>query len=221
MPSDAGSSLITALERAWRAIQKRHPEVPDVLVITGQGDKGRSLTRGHFAPERWQGPKPETGKRPRVHELFVAGERLADGAEQVFQTMLHEAAHGLAQVRGIQDTSRQGRYHNRRFVTLAEELGLRAPKAADGTRGLTDVRITPETADRYGKVIDGLQDAITHSLGKVRASEAPTPPKAPANPRRKYECECPRVVKLSDTAFEELSPILCGGCGEGFTEVLA
>jgi hypothetical protein len=29
----------------------------------------------------------------------------------VLGTLLHEAAHGLAQARSIQDTSRQGRYH--------------------------------------------------------------------------------------------------------------
>jgi hypothetical protein len=42
----------------------------------------------------------------------------------VLGTLLHEAAHGLAHARKISDTSRQGRYHNRRYATLAGELGL-------------------------------------------------------------------------------------------------
>ena len=38
--------------------------------------------------------------------------------------ILHEAAHALAYARGIKDTSRQGRYHNKHFKTCAEQLGL-------------------------------------------------------------------------------------------------
>ena len=39
-------------------------------------------------------------------------------------TLLHEAAHGLAYARRIGNTSRGGRCHNRRYATLARELGL-------------------------------------------------------------------------------------------------
>ena len=46
------------------------------------------------------------------------------GAVDVLGTLLHEASHALAHVRGIKDTSRQGRYHNRRFRDLAAEVGL-------------------------------------------------------------------------------------------------
>lgn len=214
-----GSQLITALERTWAAIQRKHPEVPDVLIITGQGDKGRSITRGHFAADRWRpsGPgRPKKGET--LHELFVGGERLADGAEQVLQTMLHEAAHGLAVKRGIQDTSRQGRYHNRRFVKLSEELGLKAPKAADGTRGLTAVTITPETTERYATQITALQAAITHHLGKVRATEAGAKPKHVRLPRVLQECGCTPPRQLRGPA-EELGDLHCGRCSEPFAEV--
>jgi hypothetical protein len=50
----------------------------------------------------------------------------------VLDTELHEAAHGLAAARGIQDTSRQGRYRNARYRGLAEELGLAAGHAGSG-----------------------------------------------------------------------------------------
>ncbi|WP_297495484.1 hypothetical protein [Pseudonocardia sp.] len=39
-------------------------------------------------------------------------------------TLLHEAAHALAHVRGIKDSSRQGRWHNAKFKALSEELGI-------------------------------------------------------------------------------------------------
>jgi hypothetical protein len=56
--------------------------------------------------------------------VLVSGEGLQRGPVAVLGTLLHEAAHGLACARCIQDTSRQGRYHNRRYATLARELGL-------------------------------------------------------------------------------------------------
>lgn len=37
-------------------------------------------------------------------------------------------AHALAHVRGIKDTSRQGRWHNTKFKALAEELGIEVSK---------------------------------------------------------------------------------------------
>jgi hypothetical protein len=45
-------------------------------------------------------------------------------AEQVLGVVLHEAAHALGSARGVQDTSRQGRYHGATFMGLAAELGL-------------------------------------------------------------------------------------------------
>ena len=55
---------------------------------------------------------------------MISGEGLRRTAHDVLGTLLHEAAHALAHARGIKDTSRQGRYHNKHFKTLAEELGL-------------------------------------------------------------------------------------------------
>jgi len=34
----------------------------------------------------------------------------------------------VADVRGVKDTSQQGRWHNRRFAVLADELGLASPR---------------------------------------------------------------------------------------------
>ncbi len=111
----AGGLIITALEGMWADIQKRHPEVPDVVLITGTSRQAGGNRWGHHWPERWH----QHGKQ-MAPELFIAGELLALGAARVLQTMLHEAAHALAHVRGIKDTSRSGnRYHNSLFAELA------------------------------------------------------------------------------------------------------
>ena len=72
-----GSRIITALERAWAAIQARHPEVPDVVIVTGAGSHQKGTPegyrlRGHHWPERWVTDPAER----RMPELFMAGELL-------------------------------------------------------------------------------------------------------------------------------------------------
>ena len=56
---------------------------------------------------------------------LLPGELLAADDRAVIEVMLHEAAHALAVVRGFRDSSAEGnRYHNKRFVALAAEMGL-------------------------------------------------------------------------------------------------
>jgi hypothetical protein len=49
----------------------------------------------------------------------------------------------LAHVRGIKDTSRQGRWHNARFKALAEELGIEVTK--DPRIGWSPTNLPAET----------------------------------------------------------------------------
>ena len=128
-----GSRIIAALERAWAAIRDRHPEVPDVVIVTGAGNNQKGLPegyrlRGHHWPERWVTDRAD---RHRMPELFVAGELLAAGGRAVLEVMLHEAAHALAVIREIRDTSAEGnRYHNKRFVSVAQETRAARPGPA-------------------------------------------------------------------------------------------
>ncbi len=118
------SAIVAALEATWAAIHSEHPEVPAVVIVLASGSIGvprGTLRLGHFAAMRWH----QSGAETRLPEVFVGGEGLARGAVDVLGTLLHEATHALAHVRGVQECSRQGRYHNRRFQALAAEMGLR------------------------------------------------------------------------------------------------
>jgi hypothetical protein len=77
--------------------------------------------------------------------------------------MLHEAVHALAHARGVKDTSRGGKYHNKReFVALADELGLAWPQ---GQRphpviGFSDIILTEQTLGDYADTLAYLGAAI-------------------------------------------------------------
>src|SRR4051812_18549649 len=123
--------VVAALEHAWAAIRVRHPDLAEVVVVLASGSVGTApgtLRLGHFAAMRWHhadndiSTGPARGTREALPEGFVGGEGLPRGPVDVLGPLLHEATHALAFVRGIKDTSRQGRYHNRRFAALAAEL---------------------------------------------------------------------------------------------------
>src|SRR5262245_48257993 len=94
------SRLIASLDRVWAEIRVRHSDVPPVVVAIGAGSIGTPpgvLKLGHFAAGRWQ------HDTQRLAELFVGGEGLQHGPIHVLGTLLHEAAHGVADTRGIKD----------------------------------------------------------------------------------------------------------------------
>ena len=151
-----GSTIVSALEAAWTDIRKDFPELPErVLFITGVGSRKNAVVRGHWRQTGWR-----TETEGDLPELFISGERLHDGGRGVMTTLIHEAVHALAAARNVKDTSRQGRYHNKRFAALAEEMGLAAPENPDQVLGFSDCKIRPTTADRFAESIKQIDTMV-------------------------------------------------------------
>jgi hypothetical protein len=186
----AASAMVAALEQAWSAIRTHHPDVPQVVVVLGAGSEARRglFKWGHFAAARWQ---VADSNRP---EVLVSGEGLKRGARDVLATLLHEAAHGLANTRGIKDTSRQGRWHNRRFATLAGELGLKVD--VDKRTGWSQTSLTDQLAARYADQLAGLDAA----LGLWRHTERQLGPATSSRNLLACSCEWPQAPGLPHDA---------------------
>jgi hypothetical protein len=158
---------------------------------------------GHFAPHRWQVQGADR------HEVLVGGEGLQRGPVEVLGTLLHEAAHGLAQARSIADTSRQGRYHNRRYATLASELGLEV--ASVQPIGWTATTVPDTTAAAYGGQLEDLAAALV----LWRRHEHPSGPGARSRNLLAATCGCGRRIRVAKTTLAE-APILCAACQQPF-----
>jgi hypothetical protein len=226
--SAGGSEIAAALEAAWYDIQAQHPDVPDVLMITGSGIDNRGLKWGHFARDRWHDDITD-GKLP---ELFVGGERLATGAELTVQTLLHEATHAVAAVRNIQDTSRQHRYHNGRFRELAAEMGLHyEPERPDSVIGYSAVTLTDQARDAYASTIEALDKAIhlhipSHLLtllgGKLPGGHGGKitglGPKGTGGAQRmRLTCQCdPERIIYAAASTYDFAAIRCEACDGEF-----
>jgi hypothetical protein len=228
--AEHGSRIIAALECAWAAIQDQHPDVPDVVIVTGAGSNQKGTPegyrlRGHHWPERWV---LDGQDQPRAPELFIAGELLAAGGHLVVEVMLHEAAHALATRRGIKDTSAAGnRYHNKRFVALAAELGLRGPDVPDKVTGWSDCTLTGQEAyDSYADLAAAIDTARLRSWptwparpapgdgGQDRGDDGAGKPAKRGGRRVAVECACqpgPRRIQLTPKQIED-GPIICSLC---------
>jgi hypothetical protein len=233
----AGADLIHALELAWSQIRKLHPELPAGMIVTGSGLKANGLTWGHFAPDAWKVNEDGT----KVHELFISSERLATGAMLTLQTMLHEAAHFLANARGLNDG--KGAYHNGTFKTVAGELELvytedRPHKVLGYSAVILDALAATTI---YAEVLNHLEDAIRMSSGRDEILEwlktIGVDPLAPINlgghtvqlpkgtgtstvkhgAKIRLVCECPepRVIHTSRKNAEQ-GGLGCHHCGAEF-----
>ena len=207
--------MVAALENAWSAIRARHPELPEVVIVlgAGSGDRG-GLRLGHFAAMRWSSttetPDGTGAVGEQLAEVFVGGEGLARGPVDVLGTLLHEAGHALAHVRGIQDTSRQGRWHNARFKAVAEEIGISVEK--DPRLGWSPTTVPDTTRDAYTGVIAQLGQALrmrraSEGAGGIEKPKKPGPPAC--------VCGCGRRIRVA-VSVREAGPIVCGVCEQEF-----
>ena len=152
--------MLRVLEATWQTIRARQPQIPPVVIVIASGTDGRQARWGHHAPHRWR-----VGLEDRA-EIMISGEGLRRGAPAVLGTLLHEAAHALAAARGIQDTSRQGRYHNKHYKILAEELGITTEH--DPRLGWSITTVPETTVLSYARQLYKLQNAH-HPVAPRRA----------------------------------------------------
>jgi hypothetical protein len=202
-PNGAASLLVAALEHTWHTIRHCHPDVPEAVLVVASGAEGKRLNLGHFAPHRWQVQGADR------HEVLVGGEGLQRGPVDVLGTLLHEAAHGLAQARGVQDTSRQGRYHNRRYAALAGELGLEV--ASVQPIGWSATTVPEQTATAYASQLEDLAAALI--LWRRHEHRSGTGPRS--RNLLAANCGCGRRIRVAKTTLAE-APILCGACAQPF-----
>jgi hypothetical protein len=162
-PTGAHQALLALLSRVLLEVaRRRQDELPglvetlqdDVVVTTG-GTRRRVL--GTFTEEIWRYDNRQ------VHEVFLNADRRdrypgVSAAEDVLTTLLHEGCHVWAKANGVRDTSRDGRWHNRRFAEVALQIGLdveRDPVIGHQTPGLS-VRGRTEYFDLLAELEQGL-----------------------------------------------------------------
>lgn len=192
--------VLDAVNAAFRSIRTLHPEVPNAVLVIGTSS---TKVHGHFHAGTWDG-------KTAVNEIMLSGESLKRGADAVLGTLIHECAHALASARGIKDTSRQGRFHNKRFKALGEEMGLELLE--DKSIGWSLTTLPKATAVLYKAELRELAKALkTYRIPVVSAVKVKT--------TVRVDCSCRGVtVPIS---FYEQGDFTCTICHEPFVDLLA
>jgi DNA-directed RNA polymerase subunit RPC12/RpoP len=89
-------------------------------AITIQAQGKRAAYGWCSTGERWT---DKTGENKR-HEINICAEHLARTVPEICGTMLHEMVHLDNTLKGIQDCSRGGTWHNKKFKKTAEAVGF-------------------------------------------------------------------------------------------------
>lgn len=147
------------------------------------------------------------------HELNIGAETLDRPIENVVATLMHEMVHLYNLAHGIQDCSRGGIYHNRKFKEEAERHGLHIER--HDTYGWT---ITEPTDELIEYILEqGWSEVMMNRNlswtpppsggSKAGNGGTATPPKSKSS-TRKYQCPC---CKNSVRATKTVN-IICGDC---------
>ena len=222
MDEQTSVQLIQALANVWTAIRDRHPDVPGVVLIPAPAQRGRTNVLGHFAPLRWR--TRESGGH-LLHEVVVVAEHLDRSAEDIVETLVHEAAHAMNFARGVRDCT-ASQYHNKKFKAAAEELGLEVTQVKHYGFALT--RLLPGTVERYRSVTSELDQVLVHRQRLLTRPRGPRPGGSGAagngdgspSRSRKATCACapPFIIRVSKRTIED-TVIRCESCEEPFNLV--
>lgn len=207
------SPIAEALRTSWAAVRSVHPEIPSGCVVLEPASSGPLADAVRIGcATRWRRLDAGDDEFPSL-EVVVSGDRLRSGSIGILSTVLHEAAHVLAHVRGVRDTSRQGRYHNEGFRRAADELGLDV--ARSHRFGWSTTAVPPHTSAEYAETVAALDESLR--WWHLAESGPELPEVGVWADHVRLSCDCRRVVEVT-TEVLALGPIVCGRCGQRFRE---
>ena len=198
-----------------------------VIFLVGQPTAGNKCP---FSPNSWQ---KDANLLAELHVNVDArlGPSPAVRARVVFQDLLHQLAHAQNWLAGIQDRSRNERYHSAKFARTAVTLGLDVE--ADQQVGHRVVGVRPRALEYYAPQLQALESALvltwspksdSESSAGISTGTATDAEGQPGSKKIKYvfaTCNCVdgrrnrRAIRVA-TGWWALGPIACKVCGTAF-----
>lgn len=173
--------------------------IKPVITIQSNGRKKNVLgwcTRGRV----WKDKEENL-----YYEINMSAEYLFEDIYELSDTLLHEMAHLFNSQHNIQDVSRSGGYHNKRFKETAENHGLIVDY--DPTLGFAYTRLKDSTKSFVDKNID----SSVFNFSRVILDQDK---KASKQSGRKYVCEsCKTIIRATKKVN-----VICADCKVLFVE---
>ena len=169
-------------------------------VITVSPDTTKGAYGWCTTWKAWKEKDEESG----YYGINLCAEHLARPFPEVCATLLHEMVHLWNLQNNVQDTSRGGTYHNKKFKQVAEEHGLIIDQ--DSKYGWTITSLNDEAK----AFIDGLKEQGF----EIYRSKLPKIKKSKSSSSRKYVCpHCGLIIRATKEVH-----VICSECGVEFEE---
>lgn len=189
-------------------------ELPEpAITIQNQGNRTRNRL-GWCSPDQiWM----DEEKTIRKFEICICAEYLNRSVPEILNTLLHDLVHLYCSSNDIQDTSRNGTYHNKRYRLHAERFGLEVEK--DKKYGFSITRLQHGTE----KLINTFDlDPASFQLRRFSWGEAEEGEEGEEKEKKpkpkKNVWECPGCQKQIKTKWDKLN-IICGDCMKHFVKL--
>lgn len=142
------------------------------------------------------------------YEINICAEYLNRPISQVIGTMLHEMVHLKNLQDGVQDTSRAGTYHNKKFKEVAEAHGLTVEKVPTYGYARTDLN------DEGKAFVDSLTDDTQFGIRRKKIPGRAKGKGGSKQSSRKYVCpDCGCIIRATKEVY-----VICGLCNVAFEE---
>ncbi|MGG4106727.1 SprT-like domain-containing protein [Paenibacillus lautus] len=143
------SDIVEELHKVFDLFNKAYfNEMLPPTAITIQSNGNRKLSMG------WCTTKPVWGNEDgsiQMYEINLSAEFMNQDFFETMDTMLHEMVHLFHMVTGVQDTSREGIYHNKRFRDKVLELGFEYNESKPHPQyGWTFARLGAKAKEKIG-----------------------------------------------------------------------
>ena len=203
---------IEIIESAINFLNKRlfDNKLSKIKVTIQPDTKSNSLTYGWASSNRWSNGK-ET-----IHELNITANSLKRPFQEIWVTLVHELIHIYAYCEGDPSmaTSRQGRYHGKKFKELCDKFFLITEKNEAIGFITPHQKLTKEQQallkEFKASCKINLRDLFKYERTLTFKESTPKP-----SSNSKYYCS---VCDIVFTAKKGLN-LICGCCGCNFEEI--
>ncbi len=191
------TELHAALTAAFNAINRDFYDgkLEKVIITTKEGKKKKAY--GWIELQKnWT----QNGKQR--HEINISVDYIGERTvEDMIVTLMHEMVHLYNVQNNIKDTSRAGRYHNKKFKEAAEKHGLICTEREDV--GFNDTEATDETKEWIKNNIK------IKAIGvyKCVACKAPGEPKEKQSMKKMVCPGCGGIARVTSDF-----PLICKAC---------
>ena len=196
--AEALSTITKALESAHDLI-KNETGAPRATILVTRNLKG---AKGHFTPYT-----PWNNGGESFNEIAFNLEHFTT-PEELLSTLLHETAHSLNHMNGIEDCS-SNQYHNAKFKAQAEALGLKTIEVKG--KGYAATELTEIAAKRWKKALT----ILTNAFDLVAIGTETAKPKGRNTNLLKATCGCEQVIRASRGVIE--AGVICALCQTAFS----